>query len=116
MTQTESQGDKCQSFNRDARLFFFDNSIITLHNVCSVHVQYIGGVGGGGGEEGGVQYIRGMEVFSTLGDSMTTLGVFSTLGDIMSTSGDVQYIGRYHDACGNTMSTSGDIMSTLGIS
>ena len=24
----------------------------------------------------------------------------STLGDTMSTSGNVQYIGRYHDACG----------------
>ena len=27
----------------------------------------------------------------------------------MSTSGDVQYIGGYHDACGDTMSTSGDV-------
>ena len=27
-------------------------------------------------------------------------GVFSTSGDSMSTSGDVQYIGGYHDACG----------------
>ena len=41
----------------------------------------------------------------------------------MSTSGDAQYIGGYHDACGDTMSTSGgyheyigDIMSTSGFS
>ena len=27
----------------------------------------------------------------------------------MSTSGGVQYIGGYHDACGDTMSTSGDV-------
>ena len=40
----------------------------------------------------------------------------------MSTSRDVQYIGGYHDTCGDTMSTlgmfvtSGDTMSTSGIS
>ena len=31
----------------------------------------------------------------------------STSGDISSTSGDVQYIGGYHDVCGDTMITSG---------
>ena len=43
-------------------------------------------VAGGGGGGGGV--------FSTSWDTM------STLVDIMSTLGDVQYIGGYHDACG----------------
>ena len=32
----------------------------------------------------------------------------------MSISGDAQYIRGYHDACGDTMSTSEDTMSTLG--
>ena len=32
----------------------------------------------------------------------------------MSTLGDVQYIRGYHDACGDTMSTSRDTMSTSG--
>ena len=34
----------------------------------------------------------------------------------MSTSGDVQYIGGYHDECGDTMSTSGDVQYIGGIS
>ena len=39
---------------------------------------------------------------STSGVFSTSEGTMSTLGreDIMSTLGDVQYVGRYHDACG----------------
>ena len=64
-------------------------------------VQYIGGGGRG------VHYIGGCSVH--WGNIMSTLGVLSTLegtmsalgrGDIMNTLGDVQYIGGYHDACG----------------
>ena len=61
MTQTEFQGDKCQSFNRDARPFFLENFIITLYNVLSVH--------------------QGM--FSTSGEQ------FSTSEEVLSTSGEV---------------------------
>ena len=32
----------------------------------------------------------------------------------MSASGGVQYIRGYHDACGDIMSTSGDIMMHVG--
>ena len=60
--------------------------VITLYNVCSVHLG----------------------VFGTSGDIMSTSGdIMSTSGDVMSTSGgyhehigDVQYIGGNHDACG----------------
>ena len=45
-----------------------------------------------------IQYIRGCSVH---------------LGDIIIL-GDAQYIRGYHDACGDTMSTSGDTMSKLG--
>ena len=45
-----------------------------------------------------MQYTGGcaehQEMFSTLGDIMSTLGVFSTPGDIMST------LKRHHDKCG----------------
>ena len=33
----------------------------------------------------------------------------------MSTSRDVQYIGGYHDECGDIMSTSGDVQYIGGI-
>ena len=86
----------------------------TLYNVCSVH-------------RGGVQYIG--DTMSTSGDIMSHQGMFSIhrgdimshqgmfsihRGDTMSTSGGylstsgrarVQYIGGYHDACGDTMCT-----------
>ena len=32
----------------------------------------------------------------------------------MSTSGGVKYIGGYHDACGDIMSTSGDVQYIRG--
>ena len=54
-----------------------------------------------------VQYIGGCPVHR---------GVFSTPGDIMSTSrGSHEYIGGYHDECGDTMSTSGDVQYIGGI-
>ena len=60
-------------------------------------VQYIGGyhecIGGYHEYFGGIQYI---------GDIMMHVG------DIMSTSGDVQYVGVYHDACGDIMMPVGE--------
>ena len=49
-------------------------------------------------------------MFSTLGEYHECIGE-----DIMSTSGDVQYIGEYHDECGDTMSTSEDVQYIRGI-
>ena len=67
--------------------------VITLYNVCSVHLGVFGTSG---------------DIMSTSGDIMSTSGdIMSTSGDVMSTSGgyhehigDVQYIGGNHDACG----------------
>ena len=47
-------------------------------------------------------------MFSTSG------GYHDASGDTMTTSKDVQYIGGYHEYIGDIMSTLGDIMSTLG--
>ena len=40
---------------------------------------------------------------------MSTSGVFSTLDGYHEYIGGVQYIGGYHDTCGDTMSTLGDV-------
>ena len=41
-------------------------------------------------------------------------GYHDACGDIVSILGDVQYIGGYHEYIGDIMSTLGDTISTLG--
>ena len=85
-------------------------TVLTLY-MCA---QYTGGIswvhwgmfstsGGGGGYH--ETFGRYHECIG--GYSVHQGDIMMHVGDSMSTSGYVQYIGRYHDACGDIMSTSG---------
>ena len=78
-------------------------NIITLYNVCSVHLRMFSTSG----------------VFSTSGDTMSTLGGYHEyirgvqyIGDLMSTLEDVQYIGGIPLVHRGMFSTFGGTMST----
>ena len=71
---------RANSFSKGNR-YQCTSKIHTLHNVCAVH--------------------WGMDIMSTVGDTM-------------STPGGVQYTGGYHEYSGNTMSTPGGVQYTGG--
>ena len=52
-------------------------------------------------------------IISTEGCSVPWGVILNTMGDILSTVGDVQYRGRYHDACGVYLEYRGGV-STVG--